>query len=206
MKKIITIFTLLLTVAFLAGCGKKVDQTKNENKATVASQEEQGGVISSIKDAMGLGKKMKCTYTVKTEEGTDTYITYVDGEKYKSESEFDGKMQLSVFDGEIIYSWNNKDKDGTKMSMKCLEDLNKPSENNNSDIPESIETPEESFDDATDVKCEDISSVDFTIPSDVVFKDQCEEMRKLIESLSNFKNQLPEQMPAGILPEGLPGQ
>jgi hypothetical protein len=213
MKKSIIILPIFLAVMLLSGCGKKQaldgNQNQNTNQGTVQNQEreqEQGGMINSIKDAMGLGKKMKCSYTMETGEGKDTYTTYVDGKKYKSESEFEGKMQYSVFDGEIIYSWNNKEKKGTKMSSKCLEDLNKSTEEDKPEkvaAPEAAEPTDENFEDAMDVKCEDVSSIDFSIPSDVVFTDQCEEMKKMMESLKQYQNQAQTQIPAGTLPEGV---
>jgi hypothetical protein len=204
MKKTLLLVLASALVFILAGCSKQQakEQGASQSGQKTEQGQEQGGVISSIKDAIGMGKKMKCTYTLKTGNETDTFVTYVEGKKYKSESEFGGKIQYSVSDGEVVYSWNNKDKNGTKMDIKCLEDLKKPDENNTSnttDLTKSITDPEEQFDDAMDTKCESVSSIDFSIPSDVAFKDQCEELKRMMESLDKLKSQMPN-IPSGNIP------
>ena len=201
MRKTTVLVIMAAAIFVLAGCVKKTEQNKNENQnqGTVQNQEgEQGGVINSIKDAIGMGKKMKCTYTMKIGSETNTYVSYIEGKKHKSESEFDGKTQYSVFDGKIMYSWNNQDKNGTKMEIDCIKDLDQPSESEtpkNTETPPALKDPDEQFDDAMDTKCESVASIDFSIPSDVNFKDQCEEMKKMMENLKKYQDQLPAGMP-----------
>lgn len=201
MKKTLILFSALALVLILAGCAKK-SETSQSQPASNNQQSEGSSVISSIKDAIGMGKKMKCTYSVKVGTETDTYVTYVEGEKYKSESVFDGKTQFSVSDGKTIYSWNDKDKNGTKMDIKCIDDLKKPQEaepSKTAEIPNSVTSPEEQSDNATDTKCESVSSIDFSVPTDITFKDQCEELKKMMESLDKLKSQMPS-VPQGSIP------
>jgi hypothetical protein len=87
--------------------------------------------------------------------------------------------------------------------------LNKPEENKPSATAETLESlknPDEQFNDAMETKCEDVASIDFAIPSDVTFKDQCEEMKKMMENLKKYQNQMPSQIPSGAIPGGAGSQ
>jgi len=92
-------------VLLLAGCGNKAadNQSQSQNQAQVQTQAEtkKSGVINSIKDAMGFGKKMKCVYKMKIGEETLETVTYVDGKKYMTETLVAGKKQKMVFTKQI---------------------------------------------------------------------------------------------------------
>ena len=201
----IKIAILAIGLLALAGCGNKAaDNQAPKNEPEVKKTEtssQGGGVINSIKDAMGLGQTMKCSYTETIEGKKFVSEAYIKGEKYKAVNSEDGKKMTSLFDGTTVYSWTEGEKTGTKMEMKCLEDLSKPAENSpgDSNVPPIKETkPEEEFENATDEKCEPASEVDFNPPADVNFADQCAAMR---EMMNQFKN---VEMPTGNLPPGMP--
>ena len=61
------------------------------------------GMVSSIKEAMDLGKKMQCTYVINQ-----------DGGLVESKGSIDGENQ---------YSWTSAAKTGMKMSKACLEKM-----------------------------------------------------------------------------------
>ena len=203
MKKV-QIAVLTVGVLFFMGCGNKpaeVDSkkeagAKNENvekageKKPETKKESATGsgveVFKTITEAMASGKPVKCTYKMKNEEDGGEFVstTYFNGKKFKSEMTLVGQMQYMIFDGETTYSWTAGQKQGMKMTDKCVDELNK-------NIPESPESegdtagdknetfdPEENFDGALDVKCEGVSSIDFSLPKDVTFVDQCEMMKK----------------------------
>ena len=209
MKKIAIAIFAIGAVVLVSGCAKKPvenqSQTKNEENTV---KEESGGIISSIKDAMGLGKKMQCTYKYKDNEQSFTSTVYVDGKKYKGESEVMGKKQLMVFDGEIMYTWSEGEKKGTKWTKSCMDDLNK--ENQDSGKPnlsqDEIKDVEDAFKDAMDVKCAPVASIDFSVPSDVSFSDMCQELKALQEKFQGMEKNLPSQgsLPKGTeIPEGI---
>ncbi len=201
-KKTLLLSSLVLAVVLLSGCGKKTAEQNAGNKET-AQKEETGGVITSIKDAIGLGKKMQCTYTYKEGEESFTSTTYVEGEKYKGESEIMGKKQIMVFDGNTMYSWSEADKKGTKWDKKCMEELNKDSKKTTEESSdasaltgEELADASEVFDDALDTKCVPVASIDFSVPSDITFSDMCEQLKKMQDAAKN--------LPSGIdLPEGV---
>lgn len=203
-KKTIVLSSLILAVVLLSGCAKKGTENKNGDKKETAQKEENGGMINSIKDAIGMGKKMECTYTYKAGEGNESFTSkaYIEGKKYKSESEVMGKKQLMVFDGETMYTWSEADKKGTKWVKSCLDELNKDDKtektDSNTTIPkeENIDDASEVFDDAMDTKCVPVDSIDFSVPSDIVFSDMCEQLKAMKESLG-------KNLPKGVsIPKG----
>jgi hypothetical protein len=212
MKKTLTILSLILAVSFLAGCGKKVSQNQiqNQNQTTVQNQEKgpaTGGVINSIKDAMNLGKKTKCIYTMGIGDQSFQTEMYIDGKNHKTITTINGKKNYSVLDGDMIYNWSEADKKGTKMSMKCIEELKTQTKTNTQAPPvdaENLKTNPDDFNDAMNVKCEEVSLVDFTIPNDVVFTDTCETMKKSLEMMNQVKTQMPTQVPTQIPPGAFP--
>jgi len=181
-------------ILLLAGCGNKpADKTgekgvKNKNGVMTETQAEKGGVISSIKDAMGLGKAMKCEYKFKGEGGDITSTAYVNGKKYKAESTVMGKKQIVIFDETTMYSWGEGEKTGMKMEKTCMEEMNKNLPKGDTTSTPNIKTDEEFFDDATDVSCVPYSGADFSVPTDVIFTDQCEMLKGILNSMPTGVN------------------
>ncbi len=201
MKKIAIVVFAIGAVALVSGCAKK----EAENNNQTVQKEETGGVINSIKDAIGMGKKMECTYTFKDGNESFTSKTYIEGEKYKGENEVMGKKQMMVFDGETMYSWSEADKKGTKWTKTCIDELNKDTkkEEKPSDTPapteEDISDASEAFKDAIDIKCVPVSSIDFSVPSDITFSDMCEQLKAMKEKFKDMGKNLPN----GVnIPEG----
>lgn len=202
MKKTIAVLGVAMAVLFLAGCNKKTAQ--NENNKVIQNEEakEGGSVISSIKEAMNLGKKMKCVYSTEINGQSLQTESFIDGKNHKAITTINGEKNYSVMDGDMFYAWSEKDKKGTKMSMKCIEDLKTQTEENpqvSSAIGDVKASPED-FEDAMNVKCEPISSIDLTVPSDVEFTDSCEIMKNSLEMMKQYKNQIPAQIPAAESP------
>ncbi len=208
MKKAVVSVAVLAAAFVFSGCGSKqaAQLPPSNGNAGVAEKNmpaekgnEVGGVVNSIKDAIGLGSKMKCTSTSKTGEVS---VAYVQGKKFKAVSEIENKKQNVIFDGETTYFWADGETKGFKMAAACLETLKAslPEQQKNliSDTVPNIEEEMNSSDEKS--SCVPAGEVDFTIPSSVVFDDQCEIMKKTLESVSNIK------MPAGVkIPTDLPG-
>lgn len=190
-------------VIFLAGCGNKAAEnkqgaeTQSENKQAAEikteTQSQEGGIINSIKDAMNLGKTMKCTYSMKAGGGNDfVSVAYIQGKKYKATNEMAGRRTISLFDEKTIYTWVEGEKTGTKMEMSCMEELSKstPEKEEKTGVEAPLDSKvsdEEAFKNAMDVKCEDASNVDFSVPSDVIFTDQCEMMKGMMDKINSTK-------------------
>lgn len=207
MKKVSLIVASLFLVLILSGCGKveknnndqanldlaeSKNQTQGEATTEDGTTESEGGIVAKLKNAISSGKKMKCTYKMGDENTATEVITYLQGDKYKTEIVMGQIKTVSVFDGDAMYSWVAEQKTGTKMTMDCINSLDVKGEAENESVPENI--PEEDNDkfmetlaDAQNLSCEDAGDVDFDIPSDVNFSDQCEMLKsqqKMIEGLN----------------------
>lgn len=159
------------------------------------------GAVASIKDAMGLGKSMECTYTMSADQSMETSVV-VDGQKFKSTTVMKDMTVYGLFDGETQYTWMSNSKQGMKMSKSCMEqmtatvkDMAKPE--TNTTTPKDMR---DEFDMAKNVSCQPAKSVDWSLPQDVVFTDQCAMMQDSMKMMQEMKDKLP----AGIEMPKLP--
>lgn len=207
MKKV-AIFALVagLTV-FVAGCAKtNQNQNQNQNQEQTQMQTQNqassgGGVINSIKDAMGLGKKMKCTYRYTFGDQVNESVVYVDGKKYKSSYEMGNQKTNSYFDGEMSYTWTEEQKNGTKISMACLKEIgekykNEEQNQNRNQNQNQFKAGEDAFDNAVDTKCEPTNE-DISLPSGIAFTDQCEQMKAQMQSMQEMMKKYQNMAPKG---------
>lgn len=189
MKKTFTMLAVFVLVSVFSGCTSQQavqTPTQKENQAEVKS--ENGSVVSSIKDAMGLGKKMKCSYSMGNGESKFESTVFIDGKRYKSSTMVDGKLTYAYFDQDTMYSWMDGQKTGTKMTMSCLDDLkNSLSADLQESMASQIENPEDKFDNANNATCVSADDADFSLPADVVFSDQCAMMKQVTEQMKNIK-------------------
>lgn len=195
------VILLVAGILLLAGCGNKAVDKSSELKAE--NKSGGSGMISSIKDAMGLGKTMRCTYRIQDQNGQSEVVTYVDGKKYATEMNIVGNKQRMVYNEEAMYSWQEGQKQGMKMTNDCMKEMNADmpeDEADEVDMPKELDI-ENAFDQAMDVKCEEVSSADFSIPANVEFGDQCEMMRNMMKNIPQGAG---AQNGAGM-PGGIPG-
>ena len=179
--------------------------TDNSNVNNAPQAEEKSAVndaITSIKDAMASGKTMKCVYTIKDPKGQNgmTASTFVDGKKYRTDMAVAGSIQHMIFDSEAMYSWAEGQKTGMKMTTACSQELAKNVPKTQADNSASTPDPtgEKTFDNATDVKCEAAGNVDFSVPTEVTFTDQCEMMKNVMKNV-------PSGVKVPNMPSGVPG-
>jgi len=198
MKKTTILVLAVVLVFVMTGCTKKqqgqeTDGGSVDQMAKKEQKDEVNSMFENIKDAMSSGKKMKCTYTVTQGENVMKSEAFVQGEKYKSVMTFNDQSTHMVFDGESSYTWTNQAKQGMKMSKECIEDLEKDVEEMAEDVEETEQYhAEDPFENAVDVKCENVSSIDFSLPSDVEFVDQCEMMKNQQKQMEKAMEGLPE--------------
>src|SRR3989344_4592978 len=194
MKKLVPI---VLALIVLAGAGwylmqKRGGSQVSEKSGDALSETATSGVIGSIKDAMGVGKKMKCTYALADGSGASSTV-FVDGQKFKFTSEMNGETVYGLFDGETQYTWTTgAKKQGWKMVASCMEALGQQAAQMTAGDSTAPQNVQESLDTAQDVQCEAAASEDFSVPTDIEFVDQGEMIKKTMEALEDFKGQLPD--------------
>jgi len=203
MKKIKIILGIFLATVFLSGCGQSesdnnsgISESSNmasEIEVNVENGEESSGNLSEeLKKMAASGVEMKCTYSVEDENGKSEVVSYVQGEKYKTEATINQKKTTTIFDGEVIYSWIEGEKNGTKMDLECVNKLGGNEADSNEESEPTADENEENFietmAETPDIKCERFSGEDFSIPDNINFSDQCELLRLQEEMIKNFGN------------------
>jgi hypothetical protein len=163
------------------------------NRATTPPTEADPSVFESLKNAMGLGKKLACTYTDTADTGISSTV-FVDGKKMKFTSTINGTVMYGLFDGETQYTWSNdSNKQGFTMSAACLDEIKTFSQGippNNAPAPQDYASMEA----LQNVRCVPAESEDFSLPTDITFVDQCAMLRDSMKALDQMKQQLPEGM------------
>lgn len=198
MKKISLMACSLLLVLILAGCNKK-EQNDTDNKGeanqenqVMSNEDGESGIMKKLKSALSSGKKLKCTYAIDEEGNKTEVVTYVQGDKYRTEVILEKMKTISIFDGDAMYSWSENQKVGTKMTMECIDSLGAENDAEASNVPEgnSVQDGEEFIDtlaDAQNLNCEDAGDISFEIPSDISFTDQCEMLKAQQKMLEKFE-------------------
>lgn len=197
----------VVVIALLAGGylffqgGEKTDPTPKGGKKTeqAAVSQDDGNLIldtaEKIKNAIAGGKKMECTFQEKGDDGKMTEVKLQSqGDKFRSFYAVKGETFISVSDGKVFYSWSSKTKEGTKMDLKCLEDLSKDTPQSQGTVENQIDytEPETLVDEQPDMKCSPILSIDLSVPGDVKFSDYCAEMKEFLDSMNDLKVDLPQ--------------
>lgn len=166
----------------------------------------ESGIVSSIKDAMGLGKKMQCTYAIGDDKSIRATVM-VDGEKFKSTTIMKDMTVHGIFDGESQYTWTDNEKQGSKMSRTCLDkmtarfqDMPAPAASKESEVAPSIQDLRDGFDGLKDVQCKAADMVDFSLPKDISFVDQC----VMIEQSMKMMEEMKDKVPAGMTIPSMP--
>lgn len=193
MKKTLIILSVLVGAIFLGGCGNSnpATETIGENQTIPSGApgsdigSKVGAAANSLKDLVGMGKKMECD---STDNGVTTKI-FIEGTKYKSTTESKEFSMTGIFDGDTFYSWNTKTKAGTKMTMACMQeigkDMPKAEGKDNSEITSTDKLIEEQ---AKKNNCKETAeNIDFTLPSDISFVDQCAMMKGMTQNLKDMK-------------------
>jgi len=206
MKKIFLGTLVIVFALTLSACGNKAKdngQVEGGDKVpakTDVVKGDNGGVINSIKDAMGLGKKMECTYTEVVDGKETKSVTQIDGKNFKATSEVNGKKMYSVMKDEVMYTWGEALPAASKLALSCIEELSKNLPKAEGQVtPSPVEKPEDAFKDAKNVSCVPVSSIDVSVPTDVNFVDQCEMMKGLANQLKDMK------VPSGANIPNIPG-
>ena len=157
MKKNIVVTTILFgAVIMLSACGAKPENNisnsdagkKGETQKVISNDDvkDDSSITGNIKDLLGMGKALKCTW--EGEEGMNGE-TYVDGKRMYSimkntPSGPNGEMGDSfvINDEEWMYTWSSLSTDGMKIAIPTEDEMNnieKMGENVN--IPKDIEQP-----------------------------------------------------------------
>ena len=195
----------MVCVISLFGCTNKETiqiEDKPNQEQTVDGDESFNG---SLKELMGMGKKVECSWQTNDEEGNASEgKVYVDGNRSKSEIRVKGEEEMvimSLTDGKMGYMWNDINRTGSKYDIAEMEKMGQEMER---DIPEeTAETDniDTNWEEKMNYVCKPwkVDEAVFAIPTDIVFADlgaqlkQSQEMMEgMKESLAGVCDSLPE--------------
>ncbi len=192
-------FGVVVSLAFVLGGCKNSDLSEGSNsnskekKVTVEKKSRLfGGGAVSLKDALTKGKAVKCV----SEDAGGKWTVFTNGKNFKTEGvDSTGKEMAVVSNEKVTYIWEKKTKEGYKIDMDCLADLQK-SMGINLDMDEVMSevddfSPEEMTqkEESGNLNCVSAGKIDFSVPTDVKFVDQCKLMK---EQMEQVKSSLPE--------------
>ncbi|MEI8103797.1 MAG: hypothetical protein WCG84_02775 [Candidatus Moraniibacteriota bacterium] len=211
-KKSLFLITGLLVLVILAFYFSRSSKPKPETQLppTPPIQEQAASQVSDtptiqssstdLAQNIAAGKKMKCSYSISTSGETSATTTmYIDGKNSRTESIIAGATAITLSNGSTIYTWSQGSKTGTKMQLDCMQNLAKDIPNQ--PAPVTPKTPEESLQSAQTMPnftCEEVSSINTTVPTDVTFTDQCAALQS---QLKDIKGQIPKNIP---IPTNIP--
>lgn len=178
---------------------KTVSSVKNESvadsfeSATPEVVPEKPSMAQSIKEAMGVGSPMLCTYSFGAGPETMSSRVYVSGKKFKAETMAGGIKTQILSDGDMQYVWTSGSAQGMKMSQNCLESLKAAIPESGQTTPSAPQDYQQSFDGAENVQCEPATGAgtEFSVPTDVVFTDQCAMMEQSKKMMEQYQNKIP---------------
>jgi hypothetical protein len=221
MKKTIFLAFLAASLAFLSGCGKN-NQEQNQNKdqspnqqtqvqkeqATNENENQEGTISGSIQDILNMGKSVKCEVAFNEESFQGSNITYVSGEKARSDvtMNMQGREQnnshVIVSDG-WTYMWNDGSNKGTKFNTSEFK-------KNVSSEDKSVAGPPAAGDisQKMDFKCSPWIADDslFTLPGGVEFTDETQIMNQMPAGNPEMPNREAAGHGAPEMPRGLQAQ
>lgn len=156
--------------------------------------------------AIASGKKLACSLSMAHESGQLVEAQlFVDGKKYRMESDISGVKNSVVSDGQAIYVWVSNSKQGTKTDLTCVDAINAqapPSEEGTTTYGKSSD---EVIQNQPNMQCQTTDVVDIALPSDVVFVDQCALLKQSVERAKKFQGTVP-QLPKDKIPGYVPVQ
>jgi hypothetical protein len=205
MKKI-KIVALAMGILFFAGCGNKsslndlpVDVSETNTPSISQNSNVFEGETEKLVAAMNSGKEMKCSYKVGSGEDAFETVVFLSGKKYMAETKTSVNVQKMIFNEEAMYSWMVGQKDGIKLTNECLREMGEGAPSEPGEEAEEFEAQvPDVFNGAMNVKCEETSGIDFSLPTDVKFTDQCQMMKDL-------SGDMPEGM-LDEMPDIFPGE
>ncbi|MDH4330886.1 MAG: hypothetical protein OEV93_05030 [Candidatus Moranbacteria bacterium] len=199
MKKVLLVTIMIFSVMILSGCFKKAAKEQGKEEGVqVQEQEQKQEMKSEMERAMEMirsGNRVMCQYRVMSEGQENVMTTYVEGKRYRMQMQFGEGEMNSVFDGENMHTWMKGQSQGTKMSMQCQKELGgEQAIDETQEEAEMSEDVEDVFFGAFNIKCENVNNIDFSVPKNVQFVDQCEMLRQQREMIKKMQSN-PGNMP-----------
>lgn len=176
--------TIVLMV-FFSGCSNESNIEKGIEKTKNNAIEKSKVITEHIGSSIEKGIAVECVNTLDSKQ----MKSFIEKGNVRSEMTINGKKQIIVVKDGTTYSWYDGEENGQKMDKVCLDDLKKYSENMTDN---KVKQPEEKMisveslkkdENAGKIKCSPTKNVDFSIPSNIKFIDQCQMVKQQMQQI-----------------------
>lgn len=194
---------VLLSSVVLASCLPKQNQELVQTQDQVQQEE---GVNQSLKDLMGSGKNLECSWEFEDPEGKGrtTGLVYIAGNRSRSEvrvrvegegEELANMDLISINDGEMGYMWNEGQTTGSKYNIAEMEKLGEEMSQGQENITQN--QTQNDWENIYNYECKNwrVDESKFSVPTNVEFTDMMAQMQQMQEQTENMKgvcDDLPE--------------
>jgi len=195
---------VLLSSVVLTSCLPKQNQELVQTQDQ--EQEEEGAVNQSLKDLMGSGKNLECSWEFEDPEGKGrtTGLVYIAGNRSRSEvrvrvegegEELANMDLISINDGEMGYMWNEGQTTGSKYNIAEMEKLGEEMSQGQENITQN--QTQNDWENIYNYECKNwrVDESKFSVPTNVEFTDMMAQMQQMQEQTENMKgvcDDLPE--------------
>ena len=195
---------VLLSSVVLTSCLPKQNQELVQTQDQ--EQEEEGAVNQSLKDLMGSGKNLECSWEFEDPEGKGrtTGLVYIAGNRSRSEvrvrvegegEELANMDLISINDGQMGYMWNEGQTTGSKYNIAEMEKLGEEMSQGQENITQN--QTQNDWENIYNYQCKNrrVDESKFSVPTNVEFTDMMAQMQQMQEQTENMKgvcDDLPE--------------
>jgi len=195
---------VLLSSVVLTSCLPKQNQELVQTQDQV--QQEDEAVNQSLKDLMGSGKNLECSWEFEDPEGKGrtTGLVYIAGNRSRSEvrvrvegegEELANMDLISINDGEMGYMWNEGQTTGSKYNIAEMEKLGEEMSQGQENITQN--QTQNDWENIYNYECKNwrVDESKFSVPTNVEFTDMMAQMQQMQEQTENMKgvcDDLPE--------------
>lgn len=197
--KIVGAGMVLAGALALAGCSSGTSQPVVEQPSVQGKPQaemQNGGGIADWVAGLSSGKKMRCDYKMGGEGDKALSVKmFADKDHYRMETATLAGTMISIADGKTMYTWTSGTKQGMKMDLECAKGLegDLPKADSAGASPKTYDSPEQAIGNIPNISCAETSdSVDFSVPSDVTFADQCAMLKGTLEKMKAVQGQIPD--------------
>lgn len=196
--KMIPLLAIVVSSLVLSGCLKQTNQVMETEQEQEQTGEQGESFNGSLKEMLGLGKKVECSWRFDDVEGksSSTGTVWVDGDRSRSEisvkvegEEGTDMDMISISDGKMNYMWSRGQKTGSKFDIGEMEKLGQEMQQENSQDQNQAQSNWEKM---YDYKCKAwrVDESKFLVPTDVEFTDMAQQMRQVQEQTENMNQNM----------------
>ena len=199
--KMIPLLAIVVSSLVLSGCLKQTNQVMETEQEQEQTGEQGESFNGSLKEMLGLGKKVECSWQFDDPEGksSSTGTVWVDGDRSRSEvsvkvegEEGTDMDMISISDGKMNYMWSRGQKTGSKFDIAEMEKLSQEMKVDQSDNYQN--QAQSDWEKMYDYKCKAwrVDESKFLVPTDVEFTNMMEQMETIKQNMAGVCDNLPE--------------